>query len=142
MFLTRDPIIPGVFFSRVLDPTCGAAATFVGAVRNHHEGKPVHELCYECYEVMAERQLAHIADDVKKKYGVFSVRISHRVGWLQIGDVAVAIEVSSAHRDEAFRACRDVIEQIKVSVPIWKKEVYADGTSEWVICTHQHQEIS
>jgi len=134
--MTQLPINAAEFFGQIPDPACGAVSTFIGRVRNHHQGKPVQKLYYECYEVLAAKQIADIAVNLKREFQVKHIRILHRVGWIEIGEVAVAIEVQAAHRDEAFKACRAVIEAIKKTVPIWKKELYTDGTESWVMCTH------
>lgn len=115
---------------------CGASAYFIGWVRNHHEGRPVIRLNYECYEVLANKEIDRIVREVQEKYHCSAIQVLHRAGMVEVGEVAVAICVSSAHRDEAFRACREVIERIKQTVPIWKQEFYQDGTSEWVLCRH------
>ena len=78
-----------------------------------------------------------LIDEAKNQWGVDDIRVIHRVGWLEIGETAIAIAVSSAHRAEAFSACRFMIEEIKKKVPIWKKETFRDGTSDWVSCTHK-----
>ena len=139
MFLTREIINPSTFLSAKPNEDCGASASFLGWVRNHHEGRPVVRLNYECYEVLAEKEIDRIASEIREKYQCSQVRVLHRVGMIEVGEVAVAIYVSSAHRDEAFRACREVIDQIKKTVPIWKQEFYADGSYDWVLCGHPHE---
>ena len=133
--ITSDPIALERFFSQT-DPACGAVAMFVGVVRNHDHGRPVSRLRYECYPSMAERVLTALVARAKNNWPVADVKVLHRVGDLNIGDAAVAIAVSAAHRDEAFSACRFLIESIKREVPIWKKQIYADGSAEWVVCHH------
>jgi molybdopterin synthase catalytic subunit len=133
--LTKEPIFTDQFLSAQPDPSCGAAASFVGIVRNHHLGRSVVKLFYECYEPLAEKQVGLIVDRAMKQWPVREIRVLHRIGWLQVGDVAVAIAVHTSHREEAFSACRYVIEEIKKSVPIWKREVFGDGTEQWVTCT-------
>ena len=86
---------------------------------------------------MADKQIQGIIENTKKRWPIEDVQVLHRIGWLNVGEAAVVISVSSAHRDEAFVACRYMIDEIKTQVPIWKKEVFQDGTSEWVLCTHQ-----
>src|SRR3989338_1977143 len=120
-FITNDPISLDQFFKEKPDPSCGALASFVGVVRNRQEGREVKKLYYECYLSMANQEIRRIVDEVKKEYGVGDVQVLHRVGWLEVGEVAVAILVSAVHREEAFSACRSVIDQIKKQVPIWKK---------------------
>lgn len=136
MHVTHQPVSVETFLKEKPTASCGAAVHFIGTVRNHQDGRAVKKLYYECYESMADKQIAEIIDRAKRTYGVDRIRVLHRVGWLEVGDVAVIIETSSGHRDEAFMACRTVIEEIKKKVPIWKKEVYEDGTSEWVLCSH------
>ena len=134
--ITDQPIDLNAFFEATPDPACGAVASFVGVVRNHDHGRPVHRLRYECYRTMAEKVLASLVDRAKSGWPVTEVRVTHRIGELAIGDAAVAIAVSAAHRDEAFAACRFLIERIKHEVPIWKKQIYGDGSAEWVVCQH------
>ncbi len=136
MHITHQPISVETFLKEKPTASCGASVHFVGTVRNHQNGRAVKRLYYECYESMADKQIAAISDHVKHNYSVDRIRVLHRVGWLDVSDVAVIIETRSAHREEAFMACRAVIEEIKKKVPIWKKEVYEDGTSEWILCTH------
>jgi molybdopterin synthase catalytic subunit len=112
-------------------------ATFVGVVRDHHEGKKVKRLFYDSYRSMSEKEIAAIITDIKKKIQVDEIRVLHRVGWLEVGEAAVAIWVSAAHREEAFLACCAMIERIKKDVPIWKNEIYTDGSNGWVMCEHK-----
>jgi molybdopterin synthase catalytic subunit len=142
MRLTRDRIDPSVFLAVQPAPDCGASAAFLGWVRDHHQGRAVIRIQYECYEALAEKELDRIALEVKQKYFCGTVRILHRIGTIEVGEAAVAIWVSSAHRDESFKACREAIERIKTSVPIWKHEFYQDGSSEWVLCAHPHEVIA
>lgn len=136
MHITRTVIQVELFLSAGPAEDCGASACFFGWVRNHHQGKAVKRLNYDCYEALAEKELARISREVGEKYGCSEVRILHRCGMIEIGEIAVAICATSAHRDEAFRACREAIERIKTTVPIWKKEFYEDGTSAWTFCEH------
>ena len=137
MYITDKKIDTEMFLSPSCDKTCGATVSFTGVVRDQNHGKSVKGIYYECYESMANRQIERIIDVVKEKTGVHSIRVLHRVGWLEVGDTAVVVTAASPHRKEAFLACQSVIDQIKEQVPIWKKEAYVDGTSEWVICCHQ-----
>lgn len=136
MYITHQPISVEAFFKERPAASSGAAVHFIGVVRNHQNGRSVKKLYYECYESMADKQIDSIITRVKHAYDIDQVRVLHRVGWLEVGDVAIMIETSSIHREDAFSACRAVIEEVKKSVPIWKKEVYCDGTSEWVLCSH------
>ena len=141
MYVTREPIVLESFFSWSSRPACGAAASFVGMVRDHDHGRPVKALFYECYVSMAEKMIATVIEGSKKRWEVDEVRVSHRIGFLEVGETAVAIAVSAAHREEAFAACRFMIEQIKIKVPIWKKEIFEDGASEWVLCSHAAETV-
>lgn len=134
MFITREPISITDFLSEKIDASCGASVTFSGIVRNYHEGKIVTRLFYECYESMANKQIARIIDRVRQEIQVNSIRLIHRVGSLEIGDLAIVIVVNASHRDEAYRASRSVIDRVKETVPIWKKEFYSDGTHAWTSC--------
>jgi len=108
----------------------GGIVTFTGTVRDHSHGRAVVRLEYEAYASMAERSLAHIGDEVGRAHGA-AVAIVHRVGVLAPGEAAVVIACAAPHRTPAFRACEACIERLKQDVPIWKREVFADG-SEWV----------
>ncbi|MFZ5625660.1 MAG: molybdenum cofactor biosynthesis protein MoaE [Gemmatimonadota bacterium] len=130
-FLTAQPIDVLALMRDASAENLGAMAVFVGAVRNHHEGRAVTALSYSAYEPMAEAECARIVAEAAARWPV-GVRLRHRIGDLAIGDAAVAIIVASAHRNEAFEACRYVIEEVKRRVPIWKREHYADGTVAWV----------
>ena len=130
-FLTDLPIELGALIGQVRSDDRGGIACFVGSVRNHHGGRAVLCLEYQAYRPMVEAECARIVGETEACWPV-SVALQHRVGRLEIGDVAVAIAVAGGHRDEAFAACRHVIEQVKSRVPIWKRETYADGTQDWV----------
>lgn len=120
----------------VADHACGALAVFEGWVRNHNEGRQVARLEYEVYRPLAEKEGARIIDEAIEKFGVSDALCIHREGLLELGDCAVIVCVSSPHRGEAFDACRYIIDQAKIRLPIWKKEHYLSGTSEWVNCEH------
>lgn len=126
------PIDAQAIVDEVLSPDHGAVATFLGTVRNTSGGHAVTALEYSAYEEMATREMDMIVREaVAVSAGVEIVAV-HRVGNLQVGDVCVMIAAGHAHRAAAFDACRYVIEEIKKRVPIWKRERYADGSSEWV----------
>jgi molybdopterin synthase catalytic subunit len=131
VFLTHDPLDLGELLAAVQSAERGGIASFVGTVRNHHEGRKVLRLDYSAYAPMVEAECARIVAEAESRWHV-AVALRHRIGSLQIGDAAVAVVAASAHRDEAFVACRHVIEELKRRVPIWKREVFADGTVEWV----------
>lgn len=139
MYITRDVIHVVSFLSPHLATDCGASACFFGIVRNHHEGRRVLRLNYDCYEVLAEKELMRIERGVREKYGCSQLRILHRIGMLEVGEIAVAIEALSVHRDESFKACREALERIKHTVPIWKQEFYEDGASDWILCQHRQE---
>jgi molybdopterin synthase catalytic subunit len=130
-YLTLDPINLPPLLQSVQSPGRGGIASFLGTVRDHHRGRLVQRLDYSAYVPMAEAEIARIVAEAESRWDV-GVAIQHRLGRLEIGDTAVAIAVASAHRDEAFVACRYVIEELKRRVPIWKKEFFADGTVDWV----------
>ena len=130
-FLTERPIDIDLLIERVGSDERGGVAAFLGTVRNHHAGRDVERLEYSAYGPMAEAECARIVAEAERTWGA-AVAVEHRIGALGIGDVSVAIAAAAAHRDEAFAACRYVIEEMKRRVPIWKREYYADGTVAWV----------
>lgn len=113
---------------------CGGYAAFEGWVRNHNEGLAVTRLEYEAFEALAIKEGEKIIAEAAVKFGVQHARCVHRIGSLGIGEVAVWVGVSAPHRDEAFRACRYIIDEVKHRLPIWKKEHYVNGDSGWVNC--------
>ncbi|MGE0555935.1 MAG: molybdenum cofactor biosynthesis protein MoaE [Gemmatimonadales bacterium] len=129
--LTREPIELSPLMAEVAAPERGGTAAFVGTVRDHHGGRAVLGLEYSAYEPMAEREAATIVEEAGARWPV-AVAMRHRLGKLEIGEVAVAVAAAGGHRDEAFEACRYVIEEVKRRVPIWKLERYRDGTEAWV----------
>jgi len=131
MYLTSDAIDLGSLLAQVQSPRHGGIASFLGAVRDHQAGRSVIRLEYSAYQPMAEAECARIVREAEAQWDC-AVALKHRIGTLHIGDLAVAIVAASAHRDEAFAACRYVIEEVKRRVPIWKREVFADGVVEWV----------
>jgi molybdopterin synthase catalytic subunit len=132
--LTDTPIDPRSLIDSVRAPDAGGLATFEGWVRNHHQGRDVASLEYESFPALAEKEGNRILADICAEFDIAHARCMHRTGHLDIGDIAIAIAVSSAHRDAAFDACRAIIDSIKSTVPIWKKEHYSDGSSLWVKC--------
>jgi molybdopterin synthase catalytic subunit len=130
-YLVSQPIDAGVLLAQVQSPERGGVASFLGTVRNQHAGREVVRLDYSAYGPMAEPECERIVVEAESRWDV-AVALQHRIGQLSVGDTAVAIAAASAHRDEAFLACRYVIEEVKRRVPIWKKEWFADGSSEWV----------
>jgi len=127
--LVREPI--DVASLAATTPADGALCLFVGVVRNENRGRSVLRLEYEAYEEMALPLMEEIASETARRHPVTDVRLVHRLGRLEIGEASVAVAVSSPHRTEAFAACRFAIDTLKAKVPIWKKELYADG-SAWL----------
>jgi molybdopterin synthase catalytic subunit len=115
----------------VVSPAAGAIATFVGTTRAVSRGRDVVRLEYEAYEGMAEGEMQRIAEGLCERHELVAVAIHHRVGVVEIGEASVVIAVSAAHRAPALRACHEAIDELKVSVPLWKKEIYVGG-EEWI----------
>ncbi len=127
------------------DPAAGGYVAFEGWVRNRNEGRQVQRLEYEAFEKLAVKEGTRIVEEAIGRFGVSTAACVHRIGLLEIGEVAVWVGVAAEHRDEAFAACRYIIDEVKHRVPIWKKEHYIDGDSGWVNCercaeaaTHVH----
>ncbi|RZS41021.1 molybdenum cofactor synthesis domain-containing protein [Herbihabitans rhizosphaerae] len=118
----------------VADRTAGAVVTFAGVVRDHDHGRDVRELTYEGHP-SAKDVIAEVAELIARRHaGVAALAVSHRIGTLAIGDVALACAAAAAHRREAFTACADLVDEVKARLPIWKHQIFADGTDEWVDC--------
>ena len=113
----------------------GAVVSFDGRVRDHNEGRQVLRLAYSAYTALALTEGETIVAEAVAKFGLHAAACCHRLGQLGLGEVAVRVWVASAHREEAFAACRTIIDEVKARVPIWKKETYADGQSAWVLCS-------
>ena len=129
--LVDGPLDLAAVIAEVADEDAGAIATFQGTVRRQSRGRRVIALEYEAYGGMAEKVMAEIADGVKSRYELCDVAVAHRVGRCEVGEVSVAIAVSAPHRQDALSACRDVIDELKERVPLWKKELY-EGGEEWI----------
>ncbi|MFE7777739.1 molybdenum cofactor biosynthesis protein MoaE [Streptomyces sp. NPDC057445] len=128
----RDaPLSVDEVFRAVGDEAAGGTALFVGTVRNHDGGADVDRLGYSCHPT-AEAEMRRIAEKVAAQYPVRALAAVHRVGDLEVGDLAVVVAVSCPHRGEAFEACRKLIDDLKHEVPIWKHQRFSDGTEEWV----------
>ena len=130
--IVRAPIDPAAVLAEVGAPADGAILLFLGTVRDHAEGRAVSGMGYDAYETMAADVLRAIADEAAARLGTPRVVVVHRVGELAIGEVSVAIAVSSPHRDAAYEASRYVIEEIKQRLPVWKHEHFVEGESRWV----------
>ena len=132
--MTDKAIDTGTLRCSLAEPSAGGFCVFEGWVRNENDARQVKRLEYEAYEPLCVVEGNKVLDEARRKFGVLGARCEHRHGLLEIGDCAVWVGVVAAHRDEAFRACRYIIDEIKVRLPIWKKEHYVDGPSEWVNC--------
>jgi len=130
----QEPVDLARLIAAVSGPDKGAIAVFLGTVRNEFEGRPTAALHYEAYDDMAERELLAIAEAAERRHNC-RVALYHRTGTLALEEVSVGIAAAAAHRDDAFAACREVIEEIKRLVPIWKREIAPDGALAW------HEEI-
>jgi len=130
--LTDKPISTDAVLDAVRSPAAGAVVLFLGTVREITEGRRTESLEYECYEEMARKKLVELETEARRRWPLVEAAIVHRLGHLPLGEISVAIAVSSPHRHAAFEAGRWLIDRIKEVVPIWKKENYADGSDEWV----------
>jgi molybdopterin synthase catalytic subunit len=129
--LSAEPLDPERVIAEAASDDAGAVAAFVGTVRRQSRGRDVVRLEYEAFEEMAEPMLRRLAQDLTEKYGLCEVAIHHRIGPVDIGEASVVIAVSAPHRSAALDACREAIDTLKVTIPLWKKEIYADG-EEWI----------
>jgi molybdopterin synthase catalytic subunit len=134
MRMTADIIDPDELRRSMFDDAAGAYCSFEGWIRNHNEGQKVLRLEYEAYEPIAVSEGEAVIEQVRQDFPFLHAHCVHRTGMLEIGECAVWVGVCSPHRDEAFQACRQIIDQVKVRLPIWKKEHYADGHTGWVNC--------
>lgn len=139
---SHSPIDAVPLREELLDTHCGGYTAFEGWVRDHNEGQQVTRLEYEAFEALGVREGERIMQEACERFGVTRVLCVHRLGDLGLKEIAVWVGVAAAHRDEAFRACRYIIDEVKHRVPIWKKEHYVSGDSGWVNCercaTHAH----
>ena len=131
--VVEDPIEASALARLVAGPRAGAVVTFSGDVRGHDHGRDVARLEYEGHP-SAGQVLAEVAADIAARFDLVAVAVQHRVGPLSIGDCALAAAVSAAHRGEAFAACAALVDETKARLPVWKHQVFADGTDEWVNC--------
>ncbi|MFN2398708.1 MAG: molybdenum cofactor biosynthesis protein MoaE [Gemmatimonadaceae bacterium] len=130
--IVERPIDGGGLLSEVSRETNGAAILFIGTVRDANDGRRVSGIEYSAYEQMAEDELKAIAGEASSRFGTESIVVEHRVGHLEIGETSVGIAVAHPHRAAAYDASRFIIEQIKLRVPIWKREEYVDGSRHWI----------
>ncbi len=140
--LSPSPLDPAALQRELHDRRAGACVVFEGWVRDHNDGRAVRALDYEAFDELAGREAARILDEARQRFDVYALRCVHRVGALQIGDLAVWVGVIAAHRGAAFDACRYVIDEAKARLPIWKKEHYADGASDWINCATRGEHAS
>lgn len=130
--LTDEPIDSQAILEQVQSPRAGAVVLFLGTTRELTAGRRTQSLDYECYPEMAAKKLAELESEARRRWELVECVIVHRLGHLEIGEASVAVAVSSAHRRAAFEAGQWLIDTLKQTVPIWKKENWADGTTDWV----------
>jgi molybdopterin synthase catalytic subunit len=135
--LTNHTIDTVAVLNAVQSPKAGAVVLFLGTTREFTENRQTESLDYQCYPEMAQRKLAELEAEARRRWPIVECAIVHRLGHLELGEASVAVAVSTPHRDDAFAAGRWLIDTIKQEVPIWKCENWADGSTEWV---HPHAE--
>lgn len=133
--IASGPIEPAALARGLADAACGGYASFEGWVRNHQDGRAVDALEYEVYHPLALSEGEAVLAEARDRFDIVAIAAMHAQGRLEIGELAVWVGVAAHHRDAAFDACRYAIDQIKLRLPIWKKEFYSDGDSGWVNCT-------
>lgn len=131
--VTTQPVLAEVLRAAVATPEAGATVVFTGDVRDHDHGRSVTSLTYEAHPT-AEDLLREVAEEIAARPEVLAVAVAHRHGPIPIGEAALVAAVSTAHRAAAFAACQDLVDRVKERIPIWKHQVFADGTDEWVNC--------
>ncbi len=131
--LTSHPLDPDKFTSAVRRGANGAVVTFLGTTRDNFDGKRVLTLEYEAFDEMAVKKLEEVRQELLAEFGLDEIAIGHRIGTVGIGEISLVVAVGSPHRKESFHACHKAVDRIKEVVPIWKKEIYQDG-SRWVAC--------
>jgi molybdopterin synthase catalytic subunit len=130
--LSSTPIDAATLTGGLRDLAAGACATFEGWVRNRNEGQPVQALDYEAYAPLAEKEGERILAEARAKFPILKAQCVHRTGALALGELAIWVGVAAEHRGAAFDACRYILDQAKARVPIWKREHYASGATEWI----------
>ncbi len=131
--VTEQPLDVRLMQSLAADPAAGALVTFSGDVRGVDHGRQVHSLAYEGHPSAAE-VLREVAEQIAAEFDLIGLAVAHRIGELQVSDVALVAVVSTAHRGPAFAACQALVDLTKAKLPVWKHQVFADGTDEWVNC--------
>ncbi len=139
--VTADAIDVTCLKDALSNSGAGGYCAFEGWVRNENDGRTVERLEYEAYEPLVISEGNRVLAEARERFGYLEARCVHRTGLLEIGDLAVWVGVASAHRDEAFKACRYIIDELKIRLPIWKKEHYVDGDSGWVNCERCAQHV-
>lgn len=129
--VTYEPLVMAAHLAAVDDAAAGATVSFSGVVRDHDGGRSVTELEYHEHPTAAGI-VREVAAEIAARDGVIAVAVSHRIGLLRVGDIALAAAVSAAHRGEAFAACIDLVDEVKHRIPVWKRQVFVDGSDEWV----------
>jgi len=132
--LTDKPIDPSALIAALRDVGAGACVTFEGRVRDRNEGRKVRTLEYEAYALLAEKEGESILAEARGKFEILGATCVHRTGNLGLGEIAVWVAVTAGHRGAAFEACRYIIDETKARLPIWKKEHYSDGATQWINC--------
>lgn len=135
-YLTREPIDLGAWHKLAIDARDGASVEFLGIVRGEEHGQAIRHLDYEAYEPMADRMLGKLIEEAEARWGLRQVLVQHRVGTVAVGEIAVLIGVAAPHREQAFEACRFLIDAIKRDAPIWKRASDIGGTVTEVTCGH------
>lgn len=132
MSLTREPISPAALLAEVAAPECGGTCLFLGTVRDGPEDGGVTAIEYSAYDAMATAELDRIRAEAAKRWPMVRLAVRHRLGLIATEEASIGIAVAAPHREDAFAACRYVIEEVKRRLPVWKKELRADGTTLWV----------
>jgi molybdopterin synthase catalytic subunit len=138
--LTGEPIDPEALLATLGDTRAGAFVTFEGRIRIENQGRTVRELEYEVYGALAEKEGSRIVAEARERFGLVCAACVHRRGRLALGETAVWVAALSVHREKAFEGCRYIIDEVKARVPIWKKEHYEDGSTEWIACAKRGPE--
>jgi len=130
--LFSTPLDPAALRASLAQPDAGALVVFEGRVRNHNAGRPVTSLTYDAAADLCGKEAAKILEEARQQFDVLGLRVAHRTGDLAVGELAVWVGVTAAHRDAAFAACRYIIDQLKSRLPIWKKEFHPSGDAHWI----------
>ncbi len=138
--LSPTPLDPFKLSQNFTAPGAGAFNCFEGRVRDHNDGRSVVAMDYEAYEPLCRAEMEKIFAETRSRFQVIDIKAAHRTGKLKVGELAVWVGVLTAHREEAFAACRHIVDELKKRLPVWKKEYYADGGSRWTYCAeHSHE---